>query len=389
VKLGDISVLNATNIDTSTRSSNAWRYLETSELKRNRIGEYRLLDGSSETWPSRAKRLVQPGTIVFSAVRPDQEHHGIISDGNQLVVSTGFATIDIKDDRYSNWFVYAYLSHPNVTKYLHNLASLSASAYPTLSFDDLAGLPIPDIAERDAENIAQGFRCIHDALSTKLEMKRKLLRLLELRFLQDFGHRQIVGQGVRADIGEQIANFGSVSFMEFIKPGISHFAGSREYAATADIGDLEISPALPRVTFDSKESRADMQPQDLSLWIAKMKNTRKRLFYLNNASSNDNIEILSTGMQGFQVEPEWFSFLFSSIFSTVFESQKNLLATGATQEAVNLADLAGIPFVLPDLKVVKEHQRFAMPIISKLKLMEQQARSIEQLIPRFLNYHFS
>ena len=77
--------------------------------------------------PSRAKRLVKNGDIIYSTVRPNQEHYGYITNPKaNCVVSTGFCVIRTKDKCYSK-FLYHLLIQNKVRDYLHLLGEQSAS----------------------------------------------------------------------------------------------------------------------------------------------------------------------------------------------------------------------------------------------------------------------
>ena len=78
-------------------------YLDTSNITNNTIDELQFLNPSSDIIPSRARRLVQEGDIVYSTVRPNLKHFGIIMNPDyNMVVSTGFAVIT------ANWSAYRY-----------------------------------------------------------------------------------------------------------------------------------------------------------------------------------------------------------------------------------------------------------------------------------------
>ena len=68
--------------------------------------------------------------------------------------------------------------------------------------------------------------------------------------------------------------------------------------------------------------------------------------------------ILSTGFCGLQCTEESFEYISSFIEHSYFEIQKNTLAHGATQEAVNNDDLSNVAIVIPSSEVLNLfHQR--------------------------------
>ena len=62
--------------------------------------------------------------------------------------------------------------------------------------------------------------------------------------------------------------------------------------------------------------------------------------------------ILSTGFCGLQCTEDSFEYIASFIEHSYFETLKDTLAHGATQEAVNNDDLTGIAFVVPPARIL-------------------------------------
>ncbi|MGE0087507.1 MAG: hypothetical protein AB7S75_24120 [Desulfococcaceae bacterium] len=94
--LGNIIVTN----DFTYSNKDNWEfinYLDTGNLTENNISEIQHLIVGKDEIPSRAKRKILPGDIVYSTVRPNQKHYGIIKNPpSNLLVSTGFVTIRAK-----------------------------------------------------------------------------------------------------------------------------------------------------------------------------------------------------------------------------------------------------------------------------------------------------
>ncbi|MEN1785996.1 MAG: restriction endonuclease subunit S, partial [Bacteroidota bacterium] len=128
VELGDFVFTNISSIN-KDYSFKEIEYLDTGSLTR---GEWSKLQpfplGKA---PSRAKRLVKHNDILYSTVRPNQLHYGIVRNPKEdLVVSTGFCVISCNS--ISPYFVYYLLTQKEMTEYLHSVAEGSTSAYPSL-----------------------------------------------------------------------------------------------------------------------------------------------------------------------------------------------------------------------------------------------------------------
>lgn len=146
------------------------------------------------------------------------------------------------------------------------------------------------------------------------------------------------------------------SLSNILKPGVEYFT-SKTYLATADVNGTDISSGSV-IDYETREKRANMQPTLNSVWFAKMKNSKKHL-YLNKEMKQLVDEcILSTGFCGLQCTEESFEYISSFIEHSYFELQKNTLAHGATQEAVNNDDLSNVAIVIPSSEVLNLfHQR--------------------------------
>lgn len=124
-------------------------YLDTGNITDNRIDSIQYIDMKSEKLPSRARRKVKKGSIIYSTVRPNQRHFGIIkSQPENFLVSTGFAVIDTDIQVLDADFLYYLLTQSTFVETLHAIAEQSTSAYPSIKPSDIEDLEIeiPDLA---------------------------------------------------------------------------------------------------------------------------------------------------------------------------------------------------------------------------------------------------
>ena len=117
-------------------------YLDTSNITNNTIDELQFLNPSSDIIPSRARRLVQEGDIVYSTVRPNLKHFGIIINPDyNMVVSTGFAVITANWSAY-RYFIYQFLTQAATVENLSTIAQSAVSAYPSINTSDIENLDL-------------------------------------------------------------------------------------------------------------------------------------------------------------------------------------------------------------------------------------------------------
>jgi type I restriction enzyme S subunit len=126
--------------------------------------------------PSRAKRKVKVDDIIYSTVRPNQKHFGIIKNIlPNMLVSTGFAVLRAIDNQAINKFIYYFLSQDNIINTLHAIAEQSTSAYPSIRPNDILNI---DIALPPLPTQCR-IAGILSALDDKIENNRKTSETLE------------------------------------------------------------------------------------------------------------------------------------------------------------------------------------------------------------------
>ena len=128
-------------------------YLDTGSITKNFIEGYDYIDLSKTALPSRAKRKVEVGDIVYSTVRPNLCHYGMLeSVPDNCLVSTGFAVIKASEDKINPRFLYYFLTLPKVVEGLHSIGEQGQATYPAINPSDIEELEIayPDRSVQDA-----------------------------------------------------------------------------------------------------------------------------------------------------------------------------------------------------------------------------------------------
>lgn len=175
VILGDVITIN----DATYSSKDKWsfiNYLDTGNLTNGEISEVKKFTIGTDKIPSRAKRKIQPGDIVYSTVRPNQKHFGIIKNlPENLLVSTAFITIRGKKEKADTNFVYFLLTQRKTIEILQTIGEHSTSAYPSIKPSDIEALKfnLPPLPEQKA--IAH----ILGSLDDKIELNRRMNETLE------------------------------------------------------------------------------------------------------------------------------------------------------------------------------------------------------------------
>ena len=133
-------------------------YLDTGNITNNKIEELKTIT-ESEGFPSRAKRIVYDNDIVFSTVRPNLRHYGIIrKPAKNMIVSTGFSVLHNDSEKVSNEFLYMWITNEATLSFLQSIAENSVSTYPSINSDDLMNIKIIIPSDNILSELNEGFR---------------------------------------------------------------------------------------------------------------------------------------------------------------------------------------------------------------------------------------
>ena len=174
IRLGSVVRTNTT----AYSPKEGWKYvnyLDTGNLTENVIDAIQNIDLANEKLPSRAKRKVQINSILYSTVRPNQTHFGIIkSMPENFLVSTGFVVIDVIPEKVDADYLYFWLTQKNVVEQLHAIAEQSVSAYPSIKASDIENLEITLPPLTVQKSIASILKSISDKMSHNSNINENL-----------------------------------------------------------------------------------------------------------------------------------------------------------------------------------------------------------------------
>lgn len=158
----------------------AWEtisYIDTSSLTNNECDSVQAIKPSEEKLPSRARRKVKRGDVLYSTVRPNQKHYGLLETvPHDALASTAFAVIRTE----SKWspLVYLALTESSVTEALQQLAETSTSTIPSIRPSDLGEIEVALPSDAEGEYLDSQIRlCYRLFAANSLENNR----LVELR----------------------------------------------------------------------------------------------------------------------------------------------------------------------------------------------------------------
>lgn len=277
-------------------------------------------------------------------------------------------------------FIYYTMLNPQFYKLVDKLAI--GCSQRTVTLDTLRNIEV-NLPDKDIQDKMVGILSLIDEKidinnNVNDNLEQQLMLLYDYWFTQfDFpdndgnpyqtsGGKMVWNDTLKRNIPEnwKVQSVISNCLSSIIKPGIEIF-NTKTYLATADVKGTSISTGTT-VDYDGRESRANMQPSINSVWFAKMKNSIKHLYLNKEMQPIISSSILSTGFCGLQCNEISFEYIASYVSNAYFEIHKDMLAHGATQEAVNNDDLAGVHIIIPEDTVLRAYHETTQAIYAQI-----------------------
>lgn len=336
---------------------------------KNEISKYRICKG-------------QVAITKDSETRDDIGVSTYIADEfDNVVLGYHCALITPRQEFLNGKFLNAFLHSKSANKYFEANASGSGQRF-TLTLESIRGIKIPLLSLNDQRKIGELFSLIDRKIENNNIISKKLEKLAknyyEYWFVQfDFpdlegkpyktsGGKMIYNKKLKRLIPERwtVASLFKNELTKIIKPGVEQFT-SKNYLATANVVGTTIKDGK-WITYEDRESRANMQPILNSVWFAKMKNSIKHITITKKDLWMINKYILSTGFLGLLCDSSSLSYVHCFINSELFEFVKDRLAHGATQEAVKNDDLKYIKMVIPPKDILKAFNKTILPMLEQM-----------------------
>lgn len=169
VRLEKLVKIDQSSLGSKTDPDYQFKYVSLSDVDKGVISS-ELSNVMFKDAPSRARRIVKKGDILFSTVRPNLEGYARINlDVKDLIASTGFAVLSPKELSDTE-FIYQYLYSYHIKKQIYAL--VVGSNYPAVNSSDVAHLKF------NIPNNADERKAIADLLSTWDSAIEKTERLI-------------------------------------------------------------------------------------------------------------------------------------------------------------------------------------------------------------------
>ena len=352
-------------------------------------------------------KVVKKGQFTYI---PDTSRRGekiaiaLLQDYEEGLVSNVYTVFEVIDEeKLLPDYLMLWFSRPEFDRYARFKSH--GSVREIMDWDEMCKveLPVPSIEKQ--RSIVKAYKAITD----RIELKRRINDNLEqmAKTIYDYwftqfdfpdengkpyrssGGQMVWNEQLKRNIpaGWTVASIVDNPLSSVIKPGVDRFS-VKEYLATADVNGTTISKGST-IEYETRESRANMQPEINSVWFAKMKNSVKHLFLNREMQAIIDSAILSTGFCGIQCSDISFEYISSFVSNDFFETAKDILAHGATQEAVNNEDMLSIRLVIPDNGTLQSYHEACKSLYAQMSKNICENRELvairDWLLPMLMN----
>ena len=358
------------------------RYLDTGSITEGRIDEIQTLYPGVDKIPSRARRKASVGDILFSTVRPNQKHYGIIEAGTEnLLVSTGFTVVTVDTTIADPYFIYYYLTQSSVIESLQAIAEQSTSTYPSIKPSDIEDieLELPELETQ--KKIGSTLRMLDRKIALNEEINDNLEQQAQSYFQELF-----------VDNADPEWTTGTISDLGTVVGGSTPSKAKPEYYTESGIAwitpkDLSnnkskfVSHGENDITeLGLRNSSASIMPEGTVLF-----SSRAPIGYIAIAAGE------VTTNQGFKSvvpKPEIgtpFVYFFLKNTLPVIEG----MASGSTFKEVSGSTMKNVPAVIPGAETLAKFSDFCAPIFAQQRILEEQNQSLatlrDNLLPKLMS----
>lgn len=379
IKLSEVA---QTNISTYSISEN-WEfvnYLDTGNIIENSITAIQKIAlEQGEKLPSRARRKVETGDIIYSTVRPNQLHYGFIENPPEnFLVSTGFTVIHPNKSKIDGNFLYYLLVQKEITDKLHAIAEQSTSTYPAIKPSDIENLnfTIPAIVDEQKK-----ISAILSAIDKKIKLNAQINHNLEEQLYALYASNYDNLSGKKVPLKE------CCSFQEgYVNPTQTkpeYFDGSVKWLRAVDINEsfiISTSRTLTEQGFASAGKSALLFPKD-SIAISKSGTIGRLGIVADNMCGNRAV------INIVPKQKKWLAFIYCYLKSR--QAEFSDLAVGSVQKNLYVSILEPLEIFSPADSVLNDFHFSAQTILEKMKNncfeMQSLAQLRDALLPKLMS----
>jgi len=166
---------NTKNVNPITEYRNqSITYIDISSINsiNNTIESPKIIIGSEA--PSRAKKIVKRGDVLFATTRPNLKNIAIVNDSYNIpIASTGFCVLRPKKNELNNEFLFYFLISEKVQEYIKPF--IKGAQYPAISDKDLINIKIPHPTIEIQMEVVSKIKKLLNGIQSITELQNKKL----------------------------------------------------------------------------------------------------------------------------------------------------------------------------------------------------------------------
>ncbi|WP_418880067.1 restriction endonuclease subunit S [Waltera sp.] len=359
------------------------RYLDTGSITEGRIDEIQTLYPGVDKIPSRARRKASVGDILFSTVRPNQKHYGIIEAGTEnLLVSTGFTVVTVDTTIADPYFIYYYLTQSSVIESLQAIAEQSTSTYPSIKPSDIEDIEL-DLPELETQKkIGSTLRMLDRKIALNEEINDNLEQQAQAIYHERFetvSPNDLPSDWRIVTLGE-VATISNKSFNPLKEPEIllEHYSIPAFDEARFPVFELSTSIKSNKFIIDAS-----------CFMISKLNPTTKRVWKPYCLTGN---AVCSTEFIVYKAKDQSITdFLYSVIDSGSFSDFMCSHVTGSTgsRQRTTPSDTLSYELILPSEDELAEFQSLVSPMYAQMRInaieSDKLKRLRDSLLPKLMS----
>jgi type I restriction enzyme M protein len=177
-------VVNPENRDPSRSPDQEFNYIDLSAVDRGVINVEKPTLGAKA--PSRARRLVRTGDVLFATVRPYLRGHAVVTEEwDQAIASTGFAVLR-PPGHLDPYYLLLMLMSPAVAQ--QGITVMKGAHYPALKVEHVKALKIPFVPlDEQIRIVADVLPRLEAVRNARLDLVQQLEELLDSLRDAEFG----------------------------------------------------------------------------------------------------------------------------------------------------------------------------------------------------------
>lgn len=176
-----------------------------------------------------------------------------------------------------------------------------------------------------------------------------------------------------------VQNFYQNSLFTINTQSVKPFEGSKRYVDTRSIQNNSINN-FELTNYEEKKSRANLEVRENSILFAKMTNSVKHYFFMENSKKIIDNSIFSTGFINIVPNEDSFEYVAALTMNSYFEKKKNNIGSAKTsQQAINNDELKLIDLIIPDKKSLEAFKKLTTMHFKKLESIRNEKMEIKDV----------